>query len=177
MAEYDLQTLDQHIEDLGHPVEQFDADPYHPDSDPYMARERRIRRMLVDQSAKMRPKQVESVKQAAQGRSYKEIAKNLGLTPTTVSKHVRSPEGRELLNLIRTMQAHRSGPTAEHRAGILYRIAVDNEKDKPTVTISAIQEINKMEGSYKRDESDNTKIQIVINNDLMPRTTLDHDGT
>ena len=89
MAKYDLATIDQALEDLGHPSEVFDADPYHPDNDAYAVGERRIRAMLVDQANKMRPKAAAAAKLYVDGHNFVQIAKKLNITPNSGRRRCR----------------------------------------------------------------------------------------
>ena len=70
------------------------------------------------------------------------------------------------------LQQKLDGPTQDHRKGLLFRIALDNEKEKPSVAITAITEINKMSGSYEQ-QGGGIVNNITINGELLPRGALD----
>ena len=106
------------------------------------------------------------------GKSFKDVGKQLKLTPKTISVYSRDPEVRRLIALLRYKDQLNDGPNHEHRKAVLWRVAKDNEKKRPNTTISAIQEINKMSGTY-HDQTTPTGINIQINNEVLPRTLLD----
>lgn len=165
MAEYQ-EALPDHVA----------LDPYHPDNDEYTKTERRLRALCVTAAKKMRPKHVDIITMHVLGTKNADICQKVGLGSATVSKVLNDPKNDELKAILHHLNRHREGATLNHRKGILYRIAIDNEQNRPNTSISAIQEINKMTGVYQEQSTPN-KIQIVINNELLPRTVLDHDGS
>ncbi len=173
MAEYKLTHLEELVEEMGHPALTFAPDPYHPDSDEYVRKDARLRAAMASHAKHMNPKAVQAVKMYAKAVPISKIANTLGVTPPTVRNYVNSKAACELLQYIRHYAAHLEGPTIEHRKNILYRIIVDNEKSKPQVAMNAVDMLNKMDGSYVKEEEKSNVINIQINNELLPRTALD----
>jgi len=147
-------------------------DPYHPSNDVFYESLEDIRRSITHQQATMRPIVVEIIKYVHTGLPQTKIAEKLRVTPQTVSNHARSPNGKRLLQLIRHYQQLLDGPQHAHRQHMLYRIALDNELNRPNISIAAVQELNKMNGAYDT-AAQSTSLNITINNELLPRGPLD----
>jgi hypothetical protein len=69
------------------------------------------------------------------------------------------------------LQQLREGPNLEQRKRTLWEITQDNQHDEPKTSISAIQEMNRMDGIGK--DTKDTKIEVTINNQLLPKGALD----
>jgi len=147
-------------------------DPYNPKNDRYYQGLDDVRRRIAHQKSQMKPKQVTAVKLALSGLSGVRIAEKIKVSSNTVSKWLNSPAAIRLGTLLDTLNAYLDGPNKEHRKHMLWRIAVDNEELRPSTTISAVQEINKMSGSYEPSSS-GSQINITINSELLPHGELD----
>lgn len=147
-------------------------DPHHPRSDSFEQNVIGIQRAILAQRNQMKPKMREAIQLHHSGLPATKIAERIKVTAPTVGKYINSDKGQRLLALFNHLQAKLDGPTSDHRKGILYRIAVDNEKERPNIAVTAIQEINKMSGAYEQS-GDGNAINITINNELLPSGKLD----
>jgi hypothetical protein len=165
-------TAMQQLEEAYEPLDpELVKDPYHPSNDRYYRSLDDIKKRIVHQQGIMKPKEVEAVKLALSSMSNTDIAKRIGVTPATASKYIRSENGRRLRQLIGHLQHQLDGPNLEHRQAILYRIAIDNEVERPNVSIQAITEINKMTHAYTPSGAGG--VNVTINQNLFPMGELD----
>lgn len=147
-------------------------DPYHPDNDTFMRELRSIRSAVQAQTMKMRPRHVAIVKDWYRGNATnKEIAQRHNCTPKTVSAVINSDDGKRLYSLLAHLSRKHAGPTEAHRKAVLHEIMVDNKKERPQVSIAAVQEMNRMDGIGK-DKVD-TKVVVQIDNNIFPKGPLD----
>lgn len=153
-------------------------DPYHPANDQYLNDQRLLARKIVAHQATMRRSWVEITKEHFKGTPTKDIAIIVGVKPSTVTACLRREPTIYLLKLLRLYQMGIDGPRIEQRRAMLWRIAVKNEDEKPTVAKDCISELNRMEFSEEDRKlaanGNSNQIQVVINNDYMPRSTLDN---
>lgn len=153
-----------------HPVEyeyidpSFQLDPYHPANESYFRTEQALKRAIVDQSLKCRQRHVEIAKLRVRGLNIADIAEQASCHPQTVGHILKRPEVKELIELLHHLSLHLEGPSIELRKRKLWEMAIDNQQDEPKTAISAIQEMNRMDGVGK-DVKD-SKIEITINNQL-----------
>lgn len=172
MTALTLENLDEYVEPNLPP--EVLLDPYNPANDKYYEQKADLERRIVHASKIMKPKQVRAAKLSFTGMSFKEIAEKVGVTPTTASRYVNNPEARRLLSLLRHYQHFLDGPNDKHRIAFLYRIAVDNEHNKPSVAIAAFSEINKMTGAYDQGgAAQSPNITVVVNHQVLERGALD----
>lgn len=76
--------------------------------------------------------------------------------------------------LLNHLQQQLDGPDKDHRKGVLWRIALENEEKRPNISVQAIQEMNKMTAAYNDGNQGNGNVvNIQINGELMPRGNLD----
>ena len=145
----------------------------HPDNDQYLKNTRLIQQQIVAQSARMRPKEIESVKMAHQGLNYVEIGQRLNISPQTASKYLKKEHGQRLKALLAHYDAAIEGPHRAQRKAMLWRIARRAETEDPRVAISAVAELNKVEEAQNQVISTGGTTQIVINTQQLPRGALD----
>lgn len=149
-------------------------DKYHPQNHQFYEDLTHIKRQLLATGNKVKPYQREAVRLHRAGMSNTDIGKKLDIGPTTIAKWLKLPECKRLNALMNHLQMLNDGPNQDHRKNILYRIAVDNTEKKPRVTIAAIQEINRMSGTYGAEGGNSGNVvQIQINGELLPRGSLD----
>jgi DNA-binding CsgD family transcriptional regulator len=147
-------------------------DVHHPANADYMKNINSIKRTIVSQSMKMAPKHVDIVKRKIAGALNKTIALELNVSPQTIGKTLKRKDAQQLRALLEHFNLAVDGPNDAHRRRMLWEIAVDNQPIEPKVSISAIVEINKMNGTYNTAAKD-TAINITINNTLLPKGKLD----
>ena len=148
-------------------------DPYHPKNDRFYSELNHTKRAVLATSNALRPMHRQAVAMYRGGMNYTEIAKKLDSTLSTVSKWVNAPQAKRLSALMDHHQHQVDGPNSEHRKAILYRISMDNEKYHPSISIKALQEINKMSGTYETGDNIQNQVNIQINGELLPRGALD----
>jgi hypothetical protein len=162
-----------------HPTEHEDPQDFldraHPENDQYMKGVEHIQRQMMATSNLLRPKQVNILKTLFTGENYTETAKRHHTTGQTVSRLAKSPNGSRLLSLLSYHLKMIEGPNEAQRRGLLWRIAIDNEKQRPNTSIAAVESINKMQFQEKQIESGTTGnvVQIIINPEHFPRGALD----
>jgi|LWDU01.1.fsa_nt_gi transposase len=167
LALEDLEELtEEHI-----PVELL-ADPSHPSNEEFYQSLNAIRRAIVHQSTVMRQIEVQAVKLHMTGMPATKIAEKIDVAPQSVYKYLKKPEATRLRALLTHMQQLQDGPTEEHRKNLLYRIAQENQAQRPSVAVSAIQEINRMSGTYEPKMAGGN-LNITINSEILPRGSLD----
>ena len=161
--------------DLLPPEYLLDSDS--PANDQYLRQIESIKRLIVSQSALLRPTQIEIVKKRHLGKRTKDIAVEVDMSPISVSRNLKEPQAQRLLALLSHLSLMMDGPREAQRKNLLYRIAARNELIDPRVSISAIAEINKMthQGQVlaKGGGGPSNVVQIIINNDTFPRGALD----
>ncbi len=150
----------------------------HPANDQYLQNQKLMQQQIVDQSNRMTPVHVMIVKHHHTGLNNKAIAHKLGITPTTVSRVIKSPKGQRLKTLLAFYQHGIEGPTVAQRKNMLWRMAVKNEDDRPTVSKECIAELNRMDTiAYDREhakQGSDGKIEIIINeNNKLTKSELD----
>jgi len=173
MTETALQILDAVCDPLELSAE-LAMDQYHPANDQYQQSIRMIHQAITAQSALIGSKKAEAARLHVQGMTHVQISKRIGYGPPTIGKYLKEPQVVRFIQLIRHLRHAQDGATTDHRKAVLWRIAMDNERNKPNVAVQAIQEINKMSGAYQVNEGQNV-INIQINNEMLPRTSLDVD--
>ncbi len=148
-------------------------DPDIPINAEYFRKLAHVHRQINAQAAKMRPRQVELVRQMHQGYTLTKAAQIAKYTVPGASNFMRSAPGKRLLGLYRLATSLNEGPTSQHRMHMLFQIARDNQLKDPRTSLSAIEIMNKMSHTYQPDHSTAQVINIQINQEQLPRTPLD----
>lgn len=146
-------------------------DRYHPSNERFFKDTKALERALVAASQKAGVRNTQIAKMAHRGVRTKDIAKELGFAPATVSAVKRTPAYLSIVSLMEYLSQLREGPNIDHRKRTLWEIVVDNKNVDPKTAIAAMQEMNRMDGVGKQIQD--TKIEVTINADLMPRGALD----
>lgn len=152
-----------------------DPDIITPASDPYLEQVREVKRYIVAIAQTMTPYQVTAVKMLYQGKTKVEVAETLGKAYATILRATNSEKAKQLRNALEVLGALETGASTAQRKNILWRIAHRNELSRPSLTISAVAELNKMDNielQHAATTSGNT-INIQINADLFPKGNLD----
>ena len=154
--------------------EDIELDYYHPGNHQFMQDLESIKRAVVAHASQMKPWHVQAVRRRMAGASNIMIAEEFEKTPGAVSVALNSPDAKYLRKLLQHHDTALTGPNIALKKRMLYEMALDNQDRDPKVTISAIQELNKMDGHYHKDDDLNTGSNtIIINNNLFPRGKLD----
>jgi hypothetical protein len=119
----------------------------------------------------MDPLEVEFSRRYAGGETVNALQKTLKKTRRDLNQFLETARVVRLIGYFQHLNLYMEGPNQIIRRNMLYRIAVDNEKLDPKETIKAISELNKMDQSARGTSS--SDINIVINNETMPRGNLD----
>ena len=147
-------------------------DQYHPRSDQYLQAIHRIQKAIVQQTTKLPPVQVRIAKLHHKGECNAAIAREVGRAAATVAKTLELEGVQILVTLLQHYQVAVDGPQEAVRRAMLWRIAVDNEIPSPKTAISAVVELNRMAGVGQANAAP-AQTTIIINQEAMPRTTLD----
>jgi len=119
----------------------------------------------------MRPLHVDIAKLSHAGKSHRDIAAEINRTDRTVTKVLGRQDVRELLFWLNLLRETIDGPNKTQRMSMLWRIAVDNEKNAPKIATGALAEINKMTGTYSREPG--SGMTVIIQNNVLGRGPLD----
>jgi hypothetical protein len=145
---------------------------YYPGNDPFLQVQNQVESEIVDLSLCMEPVDVEIAKRAVKGESNRAIAKAMKKAQKTVQKIRQKPAVIQLESYLNALKMLREGPGDELRKNMLWRIAVDNEKEDPKEATKALAEINKMTGP-KGGAHGVSQINIVIQAEGLTRGPLD----
>lgn len=149
-------------------------DKYHPSNTDYMKNVNHLKRLIVAQESQCKPIHTEIAKRHIKNESNQNIADNLSISPSMVHNTLKRTEIIDLIDALQHLSILFEGPTLQLRKRELWEIHVDNKHDDPRVAISAIKEINSMEG-VGRQLTDH-KVEITVNNNQLPKGALDQDG-
>jgi hypothetical protein len=105
-----------------------------------------------------------------QGKTRQDIAEQINCAYQTVCNTLNSKDGRRMLALLQRAAIMEQGPSIAARQSMLWRIAVRNERDKPSISISAVDTLNKQQGLYIKDDNSNQVPTIVVQNFQLPAT-------
>jgi hypothetical protein len=171
-------TLQDEIDKWIDPEENLPAelmlDEHHPMNDAYQKNIREVEQKVFAVGRLMKPKFRECARLQRANMPTKDIAKRLDVTTRSVYKWMARPDVIRYSTLLDYLAAAREGPSIEHRKGVLWRVALDNEEKRPNITVQAIQEMNKMAGVYNQDGGNhNNVVNIQINGELLPKGNLD----
>ncbi len=144
-------------------------DKYHPDNQPFMQLVRQNKRLIVHHTAMCRPAHVEILKLHIKGESQAAIAEHMGRSPNNIWAVLKRPEILDLKQSLTHLATLYEGPSLEMRKRYLWEISVDNKIDDPRVGITALKEMNSMDGVGR--EKQDTKVEITINQ--VGRSALD----
>ena len=148
-------------------------DPYHPSNQPFTKTEQAIKRVVVDQSVRMKPNHVKIAKMHLRGNTRQEMIDETGLVAGSISQILGRADVTALLHTLNHLDGHYEGINLRIRKQMLMEIAIDNKTDDPRLTVTALQELNRIEGTYERES--HKPQTIIINNGNFPRGTLDSD--
>ena len=147
----------------------------HPDRDQFSQDCRDVERQIYAFGRMMKPKRRELSRLLRTHMKPPQIAKKLGVSLDSIYRWCKRPDVIRLTTLLDYQQRLVDGATASHRKAVLWRVALDNEQQRPNITIQAVQEINRMSGAYQDAGNGNTNnvVNIQINGELLPRGNLD----
>ncbi len=169
------ELIDEHLDPEDYLPAELLLNDDHPDADKYSEARRDIDRKLTAFGRLLKPEKRELARLSRTDMTPKQIAKRLNRSVNTVYKWAKQPDVLRYIALLDHYQRFVDGADTSHRKGILYRIAIANEDKRPNVSIQAIQEINKMSGTYAEhgNAASGNQINIQINGELLPRGALD----
>lgn len=146
-------------------------DDYHPSNQQYFQNLRSLEQCLVAASQDAGPRYTQVAKLKMRGTPNTEIAAELNLAAPTITNILKHKKTKKISALMYYLQNLREGPNLDQRKRTLWEICVDNKELDPKTSIAALQEMNRMDGVGK-DKLD-TKIEVTINTNLLPRGDLD----
>ena len=153
-------------------------DEFHPANDEYLRKQVQLERMMVNAEQCMRPKHVQIAKLRFNGMTNIAIAEDMRMHPGSISIICNRKDVQQLTALMRHYRMGRQGPNEDQRIAMLWRIAVRNEEERPSIAKDALAELNRMHSTAAdRDmalkQIGGSKIEITINQTTMPRGALD----
>ena len=152
---------------------EYAIDPYSPIGDKYFQRLDLIQKQLLVATHDLdKTWYVGAVKLHMGGKPTKEIAKTVGKGVERIRLVLNSEEAQRFMALTRLLSMVRDGPLEMQRKDMLWRISVDNELLQPRISIQAITEINRMEGTYE-SEIGKGSLTVVVNNNVLVAGPLD----
>jgi hypothetical protein len=104
------------------------------------------------------------VEQFFQGKSKTEIIDQLNTSYPTINKALGSSKGIQLFALYTQLTQLRLGPSLEARRAMIWRIAKRAEVKAPSVSLKALDLLNRQAGDYTPDETQEAGLTIKINN-------------
>ena len=152
---------------------ELSEDPVFPGADRFYAAIDKVERTILHYSRALKVKEVKALKLRFKGVAVTSVGKEVGMATETLRKLESSVKGSRLLALMSHLEHLRDGPRVEHRRNLLYRIAADNELNRPRIAVAALQELNKMAGLGLSGAEAGGGVNITINNELFPRGALD----
>ena len=163
---------EEELAEFDHLPDEFRLDPYSPLNDPYFRHTKGIRQALIAHKAKMRPKHVSVAHLYRNGHPHKHIAATVKYSVGTIAQILARADVKKYISLLNYLSSYTNGPTEDMRKHMLWRISVDNEQEQPKTAISAVDLLNKMDGTYK-DDDDKGRIQITFNGNVFMKGALD----
>jgi hypothetical protein len=149
-------------------------DRYHPQSDPFSQGLNSLRAQLTTLEQQLGPRRMRVVRLLYAGETNKAIAKQTGYTQASVSKIKNHPLAVEAVYVLARLGDYIEGPSKTIRKAMTWRIAVDNEKNDPNTALRALQELNRLEGAYPKEDAPSlAPVNITINAEMLPKTSLD----
>lgn len=146
-------------------------DEYYPENEYSKQKELAIKDQIIQLNGELEPWQSEVARRTAYGETPNALSKTLKKSHKLIVGCLNMHTTQQVIALWQAVIVYQQGPNEAQRKNMLWRIAIDNEKADPKEATKAINAINAMEDN-KRGIGNN-KIEIVINNETMPRTALD----
>lgn len=146
-------------------------DEYYPENEYARQKEIELKGQIVELAQDLKAWEVNACKLYADGESINAIAKKINRSHKVTRELLETFKCQQIVQLWRAVLIYQSGPNEMQRRNMLWRIAIDNEKGDPKEARGAIAELNRMDDA--RNGRTGNKIEIVINNELLPRTKLD----
>jgi len=155
------------------PIPEVLSDPYHYANDEFVKNTIALKKEIARAMINLTPNQRYTVKETVKGVPQSDIAAELGVSASTISTSLKKTKVNAVLNMLMHYELMLDAPLEFQRKNMMWRIAVDNEKSKPKVAISAIDTLNKMTKTYATEQNGVGTVNIVINNANLPRGVLD----
>ena len=137
-------------------------DTYNPANREFTQSVNHIKNLLVTKERQCRHRHTQVAKDHFNGLSNADNAKKNKVSTPTVYSILKRPEIIELVDLLRHYSGLWDGPNIQERKRILWEIAADNKELDPRVAMQALDQLNKLEGSYQQEKVDPV-ISITIN--------------
>lgn len=147
-------------------------DPYYVANSEYQKTLNEVEDQILAYCADIEPVIVQIARLKFSGTSNGEIARTLKRRKKFVTDTVASVQCKTLVGYLQHRQLAEDGISQIHIKDKLWRLAVDLEKVDPQNSIKALAELNKMLMPSNNPTS-NQPVQIVINNQMLPRGALD----
>jgi hypothetical protein len=120
-------------------------------TDPHHTQVRQTSDQMAYLARSMPPRHRDIVVRYHKGETKAEITRAIKTAPQTITKAITSAKGLRLMSLLTQLTELRTGPALEARRAMLWRIAQRAELKQPTVTLKALDMLNKQAGDYQSD--------------------------
>lgn len=132
-------------------------------SDSHHEEVQRLVLQLATATRALSPKHRKIVELFFQGKTKREIIDQLQTSYPTIASALSSPKGLKLFSLYTQISELRSGPSREARTAMLWRIAKRAEGKAPSVSLKAVDILNRQAGDYKVEDTHETGLVVNIN--------------
>jgi hypothetical protein len=133
-------------------------------TDPHYQEVTRIHNELASISRQLPAKRRGVAPLVLRGRTNVSIAGELGCSSQTVAVAKDDPMVRRQMVLLQRLNHIQRGPSRESRVSLLWGIAQREKETRPSITLGAVNMLNKMDGVYIEEEAQNEKTVINIQN-------------
>lgn len=130
-----------------------EPDTYPDPDDPYYDDIAQTSHQIAVLRTEIPAKQLKVLPYIVQGVGPTEACAATGVSQQTYYKCKHNPIAQRIRTLSQRLNNLRNGPDQANRAAMLWRIAKRNEHEKPTVSLKAIDLLNKQDGVYQPDVS------------------------
>lgn len=120
------------------------ANDYYAANDHFVQQEYKLKQEIAEYARALEPWEVELARLTAQGLGPTRIAKQIGKRRAILEERVKHPTIEQLVHYFLHLRIYQDGPNELLRRNMLWRIAVDNEKEDPKEAIKAVAELNRM---------------------------------
>jgi len=139
--------------------------------DPHYQECARLTSRIAALSRTIGPKRINIANALLRGVLKPKIIKEQRTSHTTIKSTIEDPRVQQYV-VCRLRLVHiRKGPTMDARASLLWRIAIREEKRQPSISIKAVDTLNKQQGVYLRDDHGDGSVTVHINQFVLADNT------
>lgn len=140
-----------------------DLDEVEP-TDPHYREVCRLTNEIAHISRKLPAKRKNVARKLLEGKTQVQIAQEIGCHPSTVSAALDDAGVKRQIVLLQRLNHIRRGPSQDARSAMLWRIAMREEERRPSISINAVNTLNKMDGTYIDETTSDSGVVVKIQN-------------